>query len=72
MQVGHAGGRPSPLPTGHRRAAGARSLGASPAAPLGGIRQHEQVQTGEQLQGEREHRQEAHPSVPSLKSLYNS
>src|ERR1700688_119140 len=54
---------PSPLPTGHRRAAGARSLGASPAAPLGGIRQHEQVQTGELLQGEREHRQEAHPSL---------
>ena len=34
----------------------ARSVGASPAAPLGGIRQHEQVQTGEQEQGEREHR----------------
>ena len=37
-----------------------RSVGASPAAPLGGIRQHEQVQTGEKLQGERDHRQEAH------------
>ena len=37
-----------------------RSVGASPAAPLGGIRQHEQVQTGEQEQREREHRQEAH------------
>src|SRR5208283_1924980 len=35
------------------------SVGASPAAPLGGIRQHEQVQTGEQEQGEREHYQEA-------------
>jgi hypothetical protein len=39
----------------------ARSVGASPAAPLGGIWQHEQVQTGEQEQGEREQRQEAHP-----------
>jgi hypothetical protein len=39
----------------------AHSVGASPAAPLGGIRQHEQVQTGKQEQGEREHRQEAHP-----------
>jgi hypothetical protein len=39
----------------------ARSVGASPAAPLGGIRQHEQVQTAEQEQGEREHRQEAQP-----------
>jgi predicted amidohydrolase YtcJ len=38
-----------------------RSVGASPAAPPGGIRQHEQVQTAEQEQGEREHRQEAHP-----------
>jgi hypothetical protein len=28
----------------------ARLLGASPAAPLGGIRQHEQIQTGEQEQ----------------------
>jgi hypothetical protein len=39
----------------------ARSVGASPAVPLGRIRQHEQVQPGEQEQGEREHRQEAHP-----------
>ena len=45
------------------QAAAARSARASPAAPLGGIRQHEQVQTGEQEQGEREHRQEAHPGV---------
>jgi len=37
------------------------SVGAALAAPLGGIGQHEQVQTGEQEQGEREHRQEAHP-----------
>jgi hypothetical protein len=36
-----------------------RSVGASPATPLRNIRQHEQVQTGEKLQGEREHRQEA-------------
>jgi hypothetical protein len=50
-----------PTPPGHRRAAGARSLGASHAAPLDGIRQHEQVQTGDQEQAEREHRQEAHP-----------
>src|SRR5258707_1876599 len=57
----HAGGRSAPrLRTIVARPA-ARSVGASPAAPLGGIRQHEQVQTGEQLQGEREHRQEAHP-----------
>jgi DNA polymerase elongation subunit (family B) len=28
----------------------------TPAAPLGGMRQHEQVQTGEQEQGEHEHR----------------
>lgn len=34
----------------------AESCGASPAAPLSGIRQREQVQTGEQEQGEREHR----------------
>jgi hypothetical protein len=33
----------------------------SPAAPFGCIRQHEQVQTGEKLKGERDHRQEAHP-----------
>src|SRR5215470_17073075 len=38
-----------------------RSVGASPAAPLGSIRQHEQVQTGDQEQGEREHRQETQP-----------
>jgi len=38
----------------------ARSVRASLAAPLAGIRQHEQVQTGGQEQGEREHRQEAH------------
>src|SRR6266545_3902133 len=38
-----------------------RSVGASPAAPLGGIRQHEQVQTGEQQQGEREQRRVRHP-----------
>jgi hypothetical protein len=38
----------------------ARSVGASHAAPLGGIRQHEQIQTGDKLQGERDHRQEAH------------
>jgi hypothetical protein len=37
-----------------------RSVGASFVAPLGGIRQHEQIQTGEQEQGEREQRQEAH------------
>jgi hypothetical protein len=43
-----------PTPPGHRRAAGRPSVGASPAAPLGGIRQHEQVPTGEQLQGKRE------------------
>jgi hypothetical protein len=62
MRVGHAGGR---HPTSRLRAVvvwpATRSLGASPAAPLGGIRQHEQVQTGEQEEGEREHRQEAHP-----------
>jgi hypothetical protein len=62
MRVGHAGGR---RPTPRLRAVvvwpAARSLGASSAAPLGGIRQHEQVQTGEQEKGKREHRQEAHP-----------
>jgi hypothetical protein len=42
-----------------RSAAG--SLGASLSSPLGGIRQHEQVPTGEQLQGERKQRREAHP-----------
>jgi hypothetical protein len=36
----------------HMRSA-ARSVGASLAAPLGGIRQHEQVQSGDQEQGER-------------------
>jgi hypothetical protein len=40
----------------------ARSAGASCAAPLAGIWQHEQVQTAEQEQGEREQRQEAHPA----------
>ena len=45
--------RGNPLPA-------ALSDGASPAAPLGGIRQHEQVQTGEQECGEREQRQEGH------------
>jgi len=39
----------------------ARSVGGSSAAPLGGIRQHEPVQTGEQQEDEREHRQEAQP-----------
>jgi hypothetical protein len=39
----------------------ARSVGGSPAAPLGGIRKHKQLQTGEQEQGEREQRQVAHP-----------
>ena len=37
----------------------ARSLGALSATPLGGVRQHEQVQTGEKLQAERDHRQES-------------
>jgi hypothetical protein len=37
-----------------------RSVRASRAAPLGGIWQHEQVQTSEKLQGERDHRQESH------------
>jgi hypothetical protein len=41
----------------------ARSAGASFAAPPGGIRQHEQVQTGEQEQRERQQRQEAHPDA---------
>jgi hypothetical protein len=35
------------------------SVGASQAAPLADIRNHEQVQTGEELQGERSHRHEA-------------
>lgn len=37
------------------------SSGASPAAPLSGTGQHEQVQAGEKLQGERGHRQQAEP-----------
>src|SRR4029077_14994185 len=39
----------------------ASSVGGSPAAPPGGIRPHEQVEAGEQEQGEREQRHEAHP-----------
>jgi hypothetical protein len=39
----------------------ARSVGVSPGPPLGGIWQHEQVQTAEKEQGERGHRQEATP-----------
>jgi Stage II sporulation protein E (SpoIIE) len=39
--------------------AAAPSAGAS-RTPLGGIRQHKQVQTGEKLQGERDHRQQSH------------
>jgi hypothetical protein len=39
----------------------ARSVGTSRPSPLGGIRQHKQVQTAEQEQGEREDRQEAEP-----------
>ncbi len=43
------------------------SLRRSPAAPLCGVRQCEQVQAGEILQGEREHRQEAQPvGIPLL------
>ena len=38
----------------------AHSVHASSAARLGGIRQHKQIQTAEELQGERDHRQEAH------------
>jgi hypothetical protein len=50
----------------------ARSVGAWPAAPLGGIRQHEQVQAGEQEQGEREQRQEAHPDgIPACTHGYD-
>jgi hypothetical protein len=54
---------PSPTLSQRTRRDGpaARSVGASPASPLGGIRQHEQVQTAEQEQGEREHSQEAQP-----------
>jgi len=47
-------------------AAAADSVGASPAAPLGGIRQQKQVQAGEKEEGERGHRQEAHPSAVLL------
>lgn len=56
---------PSPTLSQRTRKDGpvARSVGASPAAPLGGVRQHEQVQTGEQERGEGEHRQEAQPRV---------
>ena len=57
-------------PPCHSRVGGApsRRCGRPPvqsvrraAAPLGGIRQHEQVQTGEQEQGEREQRRVGHP-----------
>ena len=44
----------------HLRSA-TRSLDAWPAPPLGGIRQHEQVPTGDQLQGERGQRRKAYP-----------
>src|SRR5262249_29758267 len=40
---------------------GACRLLASPVAPLGDVRQHEQVQTGEKKQNEREQRREAYP-----------
>src|SRR5271157_6613025 len=53
--------RPAPRLRGIVVRPAARSAGASPAAPLGGIRQHEQVHTGEEEQDEREQRQEAHP-----------
>jgi hypothetical protein len=43
----------------HLRSA-VRSVGALPNAPLVGIRQHEQVLTGQKEKGERDHRQEAH------------
>ena len=60
MRVGHAGGCG---PTPRLRAIVVRLAGRSGgASPLGGIRQHEQVQTGDQEQGEREHGQEAHLS----------
>ena len=39
----------------------ARSVSESPVAPLGGIRQHEQVQTGNQQQGEWQQRRVRHP-----------
>src|SRR5271169_2623827 len=48
----------------------AHSVGASPAAPPGGVRQHEQVQTCEKLQGERGHRKQAHLS--GVLPLYDS
>jgi hypothetical protein len=38
----------------------------SPAAPLGSIRRQKQVQAGEKEEGERGHRQEAHPSAVLL------
>jgi hypothetical protein len=41
----------------------ARSVDASPAAPLGGIRPHEQVPTGKQLQEERDQREETYPGA---------
>jgi|SRR6516165_8832006 hypothetical protein len=42
---------------------GLSSRGGPPVAePLRGIRQHEQIQTGEKLQGEHEYCQEAQPS----------
>jgi hypothetical protein len=44
----HAGGRrPAPRLRAIVVRPSARSAGASPAAPLGGIRQHEHVQTGD-------------------------
>ena len=43
------------------RREGAPSLGASRAAPLGCVWQYEQVQAGDQEQGERKYRQEAQP-----------
>src|SRR5579863_6785418 len=43
------------------------SVSTSPAAPLGGIRQHKQVHTGKELQGEHEHRHEAKSrAIPPL------
>src|ERR1700693_184840 len=59
MRAGRAAGRPTPLLRSIVVRPAGRAVGAS---PLGGIRQHEQVQTGDQEQGEREHSQEAHPS----------
>jgi hypothetical protein len=47
--------------TGFLATAPALSAGGSHATPLAGIRQHEQVQTGEKEHGEREQRQETHP-----------